>query len=314
MANLILCEHDGVALSPTNARLVGAARQLGGPIDLLVAGTDCAAIADEAARLDGVARILVADDPRLAGQGAEPVAALLAAHAGDYRVLLAAASSAGKNIMPRAAALLGVAQISEVTKVLDETLFEHPIYAGNAIETVRATDARLVLTVRGAAFDPCGTQAAPAAIVAVALPEFGRAAELVARSQPARDRPELGTARIVVSGGRAFGSKASFEELLVPLADRLGAAIGASRAAVDAGYAPNDWQVGQTGKIVAPDIYIAIGISGAIQHLAGMKDAGLVVAINKDADAPIFEMADLGLVGDLFEIVPQLTAALGKSS
>lgn len=313
MASLVLCQHDGATLDPAVARLVRAAVQLGGEVDLLVAGSDGAAAANQAAQLDGVRNVLLANDPRCDHMRAEIMAALLLSVAADYRAFLGAATTTGKNIMPRLAALLDVAQVSEVTRILSGDTFEHPVYAGNAIETVRTTDPKAVLTVRTSAFEPAGASPTSAQIVAIELPEAPCSTTIIGRSQPSSDRPDLGAARVVVSGGRGFGSKEKFEELLLPLADRLGAAIGASRAAVDAGYAPNDWQVGQTGKIVAPDIYIAIGISGAIQHLAGMKDAKAVIAINKDADAAIFEAADFGLVGDLFEIIPQLTAQLERA-
>lgn len=310
MANLVICEHHNATLDPATARLVAAAAQLDGPVDVLVAGSNCSIVAEQASRLTGVRRILLADDPKCEGMGAEVMAAMLNSVADDYRSFVGAASTTGKNIMPRLAALLGVAQISEVTGIVAGNTFRHPVYAGNAIETVRSVDPKIVLTVRSSAFDPVAETDTSAEIVALDMPEMPRASRIIERSLAASDRPELGGARVVVSGGRGFGSREQFEQLLLPLADKLGAALGASRAAVDAGYAPNDWQVGQTGKIVAPDIYIAIGISGAIQHLAGIKDAKLVVAINRDADAAIFEAADLGLVGDLFEIVPELTAKL----
>ena len=277
---------------------------------VLVAGKDCGPAAAEAAKLTGVAKVLHAEGDALAHQLAEPVAALIVSLAGPYDAIVAAATSAGKNVMPRVAALLDVMQVSDVTGIVSPDTFERPIYAGNAIETVQSGDAKKVVTVRPAAFKAAETGGnAPVETVdagaAVADKSAFVGAELVRL-----ERPELTSARIVISGGRAFQSAENFRKYLEPLADKLGAAIGASRAAVDAGYAPNDYQVGQTGKVVAPDLYIACGISGAIQHLAGMKDAKVIVAINKDPDAPIFQVADYGLVGDLFTILPELEKAL----
>ena len=271
----------------------------------------CEAAARAAASLDGIEKVLVADDPVYAHQLAEPLAALLVRLAGNYSAILAAATSTGKNVMPRVAALLDVMQISEIIKVAAPDTFERPIYAGNAIETVQSTDAKKIITVRTAAFQPAGGGgSAPVEKIAAApAPEVSRFKdETLAKSE----RPELASARVVISGGRGMQNADNFKTLIEPIADKLGAAMGASRAAVDAGYAPNDWQVGQTGKAVAPDLYIAVGISGAIQHLAGMKDSKVIVAINKDEEAPIFQIADYGLVGDLFAILPALNEELAK--
>lgn len=307
MTTLLIAEHDGGALSEQTAKALSAALQLGAPVDLLVAGPGAATAAGEAAGLSGLARVLVADDAAL--RLAEPLSALLVSLAPSYGALVAPATSNGKNVMPRVAALLDVMQISDVSAVIDAKTFKRPIYAGSATATVRSRDAIQVITVRTASFAlAAGGGSAPIETLhhdAAAGPSRFLSAE-VAKG----DRPDLSAARVVVSGGRAFGSKEKFDELLVPLAEKLGAAIGASRAAVDAGYAANELQVGQTGRIVAPELYIACGISGAIQHLAGIKDARVIVAINKDAEAPIFQIADFGLVGDVFELLPQLTKAL----
>ncbi len=309
MTTLLLAEHDNARLDPQTAQALTAALALGQPVHVLVAGSACAAVADAARRLAGVARVLVADDPRYALGMAEALTELLLSLATEYDAIVSAATSTGKDVLPRVAALLDVMQISDIIAVEGPGTFRRPIYAGNAIELVRSTDPKLVVTVRASAFVPAaeGGSAELVAVAAVADPGLVRFIEdRVVKS----DRPELTAARIVVSGGRAFGSKAQFDALLVPLAAKLDAAIGASRAAVDAGYAANELQVGQTGKIVAPDLYIACGISGAIQHLAGMKDAKVIVAINSDPGAPIFQIADYGLVGDLFTLLPELTAAL----
>lgn len=307
MTTLLIAEHDGGALSEQTAKALSAALQLGAPVDLLVAGPGAATAAGEAAGLSGLARVLVADDAAL--RLAEPLSALLVSLAPSYGALVAPATSNGKNVMPRVAALLDVMQISDVSAVIDAKTFKRPIYAGSATATVRSRDAIQVITVRTASFAlAAGGGSAPIETLhhdAAAGPSRFLSAEVVKG-----DRPDLSEARVVVSGGRAFGSKEKFDELLVPLAEKLGAAIGASRAAVDAGYAANELQVGQTGRIVAPELYIACGISGAIQHLAGIKDARVIVAINKDAEAPIFQIADFGLVGDVFELLPQLTKAL----
>ncbi|SFZ83276.1 electron transfer flavoprotein alpha subunit apoprotein [Devosia enhydra] len=309
MTTLLIAEHDNEVLNAQTAHALTAARALGQPVHILVAGAGCAAVADAAARLEGVERVLLADDASLAAQLAEPVSALIVGLAERYDAVVAAATTTGKNLLPRVAALLDVMQVSDIVTVVSPSTFKRPVYAGNAIETVETSDTIRVLTVRTTAFDAAGAgEAAPIDTVpAAADPGLSRhVSDEVARSE----RPELAAARIVVSGGRALGSKEKFDALMLPLADKLGAAIGASRAAVDAGYAPNDWQVGQTGKVVAPDLYIACGISGAIQHLAGMKDAKVIVAINSDPNAPIFALADYGLVGDIFTLVPELTEAL----
>ncbi|MET3899096.1 electron transfer flavoprotein alpha subunit [Devosia sp. UYZn731] len=308
MTTLLLAEHDGKTLNEATAKALTAAKLLGAPIHVLVAGQDIAAIVNAAAKLDGVAKVLRADAESLAHQLAEPISALLVSLAGSYDAIVAPATSTGKNTLPRVAALLDVMQVSEVSKVIAPDTFERPIYAGNAIETVQASG-KLVLTIRISAFTATG-EGGSASIETVAVPTDASTSQWLGNELSASVRPELAGARVVVSGGRALGSAEQFEAVLAPLADRLNAAIGASRAAVDAGYAPNDLQVGQTGKVVAPELYIAIGISGAIQHLAGMKGARIVVAINKDADAPIFQVADFGLVGDLFTLVPDLVKAL----
>jgi electron transfer flavoprotein alpha subunit len=311
MAVLILAEVSNGKLNEATAKALTAAKALNEPVHVLVAGEMLEGAARAAASLDGIEKVLVADDPVYAHQLAEPLAALLIQLAGNYSAILAAATSTGKNVMPRVAALLDVMQISEIIKVAAADTFERPIYAGNAIETVQSTDAKRIITVRTAAFPPAGEGAsAPVEkIAAAAAPEVSRFKdETLAKSE----RPELASARVVISGGRGMQNADNFKSLIEPIADKLGAAMGASRAAVDAGYAPNDWQVGQTGKVVAPDLYIAVGISGAIQHLAGMKDSKVIVAINKDEEAPIFQIADYGLVGDLFAILPALNEELAK--
>ncbi len=265
--------------------------------------------ADEAAKLDGAAKVLLADDASLEQQLAEPMAALIVSLAGDYDAIVAAATTNGKNIMPRVAALLDVMQVSEIVEVVSADTFKRPIYAGNAIQTVQATDAKKVITVRTASFASAGTGGS-ASVETISAPADPGLSSFVSTELSGGDRPELTSAKIIISGGRALGSSEKFQEVILPVADKLGAAVGASRAAVDAGYAPNDWQVGQTGKVVAPDLYIACGISGAIQHLAGMKDSKVIVAINKDEEAPIFQVADYGLVADLFEVLPELEKAL----
>jgi electron transfer flavoprotein alpha subunit len=309
MTTLLIAEHDNTTLSPQTAHALTAALALGSDVHVLVAGDNCTPVAEAAARLQGVDRVLVAAHPSLARQLAEPVSALIVGLAERYDAIVAAATTTGKNLLPRVAALLDVMQVSDIIAVVSPTTFKRPIYAGNAVETVETSDARRVITVRPTAFDPApeGGSASIDTVPAAADPGLARhVSDDVAKS----DRPELAGARVVVSGGRALGSKEKFEALLVPLADKLGAALGASRAAVDAGYAPNDWQVGQTGKVVAPELYIACGISGAIQHLAGMKESKVIVAINSDPNAPIFALADYGLVGDIFTLVPELTEAL----
>ena len=311
MAVLLLAEISNGTLNEATAKALTAAKTLNEPVHILVAGDGVEAAGRAAASLDGTEKVLLADDPIYAHHLAEPLAALLVQLAGDYSAILAAATSTGKNVMPRVAALLDVMQISEIIKVKAPDIFERPIYAGNAIVTVQSTDSKKVITVRTAAFQPAGegTQAPVERIGAAAAPEVSRFKdETLVKSE----RPELGAARIIISGGRGMQSADNFKTLIEPIADKLGAAMGASRAAVDAGYAPNDWQVGQTGKVVAPDLYIAVGISGAIQHLAGMKDSKIIVAINKDDEAPIFQIADYGLVGDLFAILPALNEELAK--
>ncbi|WP_087719509.1 electron transfer flavoprotein subunit alpha/FixB family protein [Salinicola salarius] len=308
MSILVLAEHHEGRLSAGTAHVVGAARAIGGDIDILVAGEHVAAIAEAAAKLDGVSRVRVADDAAYAHQLAEPLADLLVQLAGDYSHVLAAASTDGKNVLPRVAALKDVSQISEILSVESADTFKRPIYAGNAIATVQSSDPLKVITVRTTAFDPVSEGGAATiepvdAVVSNALSRF------IGEELAQNERPELGGARVVISGGRGMGNGDNFK-LLDGIADKLGAAIGASRAAVDAGFVPNDMQVGQTGKIVAPELYIAVGISGAIQHLAGMKDSKVIVAINKDDEAPIFQVADYGLVGDLFEILPELEQKL----
>ena len=310
MISLVIAEHGNQSLKPATLSAVTAAAQIGGAIHLLVAGSACAEVARSAAQIAGVDKVLVADAPHYADQLPENVAALIVAHAGGYSHLFAAASTAGKNLMPRVAALLDVAQVSEIVAVRSPDTFVRPIYAGSVLETVRSNDAVKVVTVRATAFAPAAAGGAASVEAIAAAADLGQS-RLVARDLPRLARPELAAAKVVVAGGRGLGSSENFEQLLEPLADKLGAALGASRAAVDAGYAPNDFQVGQTGKVVAPRLYIAVGISGAIQHVAGMQDSGVIVAINKDPECAIFQVADYGLVGDLFELVPQLTAALG---
>jgi len=309
MTTLVIAEHDNASLKAATLNTVTAAIQCGGDVHVLVAGHNAGAAAAAAAQIAGVAKVLHAEADALAHAIAENVAAQVLALAPGYSHILFAATASGKNIAPRVAAKLDVAQVSDITKVVSPDTFERPIYAGNAIATVQATDAVKVITVRSTAFDAAAAQAA-AAIESVAAATLPTATTYVGSEIAKNDRPELTAAKVIVSGGRALGSQEKFNEVLTPLADKLGAALGASRAAVDAGYAPNDWQVGQTGKIVAPQLYIAAGISGAIQHLAGMKDSKVIVAINKDPEAPIFSVADYGLVADLFTAVPELTAAL----
>ncbi|NVD43108.1 electron transfer flavoprotein subunit alpha/FixB family protein [Ensifer sp. HO-A22] len=309
MAILLLADHDGSHLSDQTAKALTAAAKIGGDVHVLVAGTSAKTAADQAAKLSGVAKVLVAEDASLANNLAEPLAALIVSLAGSYDTILAAATSAGKNVLPRVAALLDVVQVSEITEVVSSDTFKRPIYAGNAIQTVQTSEAKRVITVRTASFAsaPEGGSASVETVSAAANPGLS---SFVADALSSSDRPELTSAKIIISGGRALGSAEKFQEVILPVADKLGAAVGASRAAVDAGYAPNDWQVGQTGKVVAPDLYIACGISGAIQHLAGMKDSKVIVAINKDEEAPIFQVADYGLVADLFEALPELAKAL----
>ena len=311
MPILVIAEHDNAGLKAATLNTVSAAAKLGADIDVLVAGSGCAAAADAAARLAGVARVKVADAAAYLEQGAENLAALLVGlvKTGGYSHVLAPATTFGKNLLPRVSALLDVAQISDIVAIESADTFVRPIYAGNALATVKSADPIKLITVRTTAFDAAG-EGGPAAVEAIAAgPELGQS-KLVGRELTKSARPELGAAKIIVSGGRGLGSGDAYRAVLEPLADKLGAAMGASRAAVDAGFVPNDYQVGQTGKIVAPQLYVAVGISGAIQHLAGMKDSKVIVAINKDPEAPIFQVADYGLVADLFETVPQLVAAL----
>ncbi len=312
MTTLLLAAHDGVSLKDATLKALTAALAIGDDIHVLVAGNGVAGAASEAAKLKGVSRVLTAEAAQLEHGLAEPLAALIVALAPAYSAVLAPSTSTFKNALPRAAALLDVMQISDITAVLAPDTFERPTYAGNALLTVRSADPIKLITVRTASFRATPAEdRTPAPVEPVAAPADSGLSAFVGDVFSSTERPELTSARVVVSGGRALGSEEQFQALLLPLADKLGAAVGASRAAVDAGYAPNDWQVGQTGKAVSPELYLAIGISGAIQHLAGMKDAKVIVAINKDAEAPIFQVADYGLVGDLFELVPELTKALG---
>lgn len=309
MVALVIAEHDNGSLKGATHHTVTAATQCGGEVHILVAGSGCGAAAEAAAQIAGVSKVLVADASHFADGLAENVAEQILAIAGSYSHILAPATAYGKNILPRVAAKLDVAQISEITKVDSPDTFERPIYAGNAIATVQSSDSVKVITVRGTAFDSAAAGGS-AAIEAIAAVADAGTSSFVGRELAKSDRPELTAAKVIVSGGRGIGSADNFK-ILEPLADKLGAAMGASRAAVDAGFVPNDWQVGQTGKIVAPTLYIAVGISGAIQHLAGMKDSKVIVAINKDPEAPIFSVADYGLVADLFEAVPELVKELG---
>lgn len=309
MAILLLADHDNSALSDQTAKALTAATEIGGDVHILVAGKGCKSVADEAAKLSGVAKVLLADSAEYENMLAEPVADLIVKLADDHDYLIAAATTVGKNIMPRVAALLDVMQLSDVTAVKGPDTFERPIYAGNAIQTVQSTDARKVITVRTAGFQATG-EGGSASVETIDAAGDPGLSSFVENKLSESDRPELTSAKIIISGGRALGSAEKFEEFITPVADKLGAAIGASRAAVDAGYAPNDLQVGQTGKVVAPELYIACGISGAIQHLAGMKDSKVIVAINKDEEAPIFQVADYGLVADLFVALPEFEKAL----
>lgn len=310
MAILVIAEHDNASIKPATLNAVTAASRIGGEIHLLVAGAACATAAGAAAKVAGVAKVLVADAAHYADQSAENIAALVVANAAGYSHIVCPATTGGKNFMPRVAALLDVAQISDIVAVESTDTFVRPIYAGNVLATVQSADAVKVITVRTTAFEAAPEGGAAVVENLTASADTGKS-KLVGRELTKSERPELTAAKIIVSGGRGLGNGENYHKLLEPLADTLNAALGASRAAVDAGFVPNDYQVGQTGKIVAPQLYIAIGISGAIQHLAGMKDSKVIVAINKDPEAPIFQVADYGLVGDLFELVPQLAAALG---
>jgi electron transfer flavoprotein alpha subunit len=309
MSVLLLVEHDGTAIKDATLAAVTAAGQLG-DVHALVAGSNVGSVGEAAAKIAGVAKVLVADAPHLDHELAENVAPIAAKLMDGYDALVAPATTFGKNVAPRVAALIDVMQVSDVIGIEDSSTFVRPIYAGNAIATVKSNDAKKVITVRGTAFDKAAPDGGSAQVEKVDAGQPAGTSEFVSMDASESERPELTSAKVIVSGGRAFGSSEQFHALLDPLADKLGAAVGASRAAVDAGYAPNDYQVGQTGKIVAPQVYIAIGISGAIQHLAGMKDSKVIVAINKDEEAPIFQVADIGLVGDLFKIVPELTGKL----
>ncbi|HEY8194827.1 MAG TPA: FAD-binding protein [Hyphomicrobium sp.] len=312
MSTLLLAELSGGALAPATAKALTAAKALGGDVHILVAGADAKAAAESAAKLEGVAKVLIADAPHLTHGLAEEVSALILSLASGYSAIVAPATAFGKNILPRVAAKLDVMQISEITKVVSPDTFERPIYAGNAIQTVQSAEKTKVITVRTAAF-PAAGEGGSAAIETVTVPSAVGASTFEKAELTKSDRPELTSARIIISGGRGMGNGENFAKYIEPVADRLGAAMGASRAAVDAGFVPNDWQVGQTGKVVAPDLYIAVGISGAIQHLAGMKDSKVIVAINKDGEAPIFQVADYGLVADLFQALPELDAELQKA-
>jgi electron transfer flavoprotein alpha subunit len=311
MTTLLVAEHDNKSLKDATAKALTAAAAIGAPVDILVAGKDCRSAAEAAAKLAGVAKVLIAEGGAYEHMLAEPTAALIVALAPNYDAIVAPATTNAKNFMPRVAALLDVMQISDIVKVLAPDTFERLIYAGNAVQTVRSRDAKKVITVRTSTFQATGTGGA-AAIETVAGAADPGMSSFVGEELSKTDRPELTSARIIISGGRAMQSRENFSTYIEPVADKLGAAVGASRAAVDAGYAPNDWQVGQTGKVVAPELYVAVGISGAIQHLAGMKDSKVIVAINKDEEAPIFQVADYGLVADLFKALPELADALGK--
>jgi len=309
MSILVIAEHNNSSIKAATLNTVTAAAKIGGEIHLLVVGSGCAAVADSATKIAGISRVLLADAAHYADQSPENIAALVVAHAPAYSHVLAAATTIGKNLMPRIAALLDVAQISEIVAVESTDTFVRPIYAGNVLATVQSSDPVKVITVRTTAFETAG-DGGSATLENLAASADQGLSRLVSSELTQSARPELSAAKTIVSGGRGMGNGENYHKLLEPLADKLGAALGASRAAVDAGFVPNDFQVGQTGKIVAPQLYIAIGISGAIQHLAGMKDSRYIVAINKDAESPIFQVADYGLVGDLFELVPALTAAL----
>ena len=311
MAALVIAEHDNTSLKAATLNAIAAALQCAPEVDILVAGNAADAAAAATAQIPGVRKVIQVEASALADQLAEPLAAQILALASAYSHILAPATANGKNVLPRVAAKLDVAQLSDITKVVSPDTFERPIYAGNAIATVQSADAVKVITVRTTGFDPVASTGGSAAIEKQAAVADAGKSTFVGRELTKSDRPELTAAKIIVSGGRGLGSGEKYQEIVTPLADKLGAALGASRAAVDAGYVPNDYQVGQTGKIVAPQLYVAVGISGAIQHLAGMKDSKVIVAINKDPEAPIFSVADYGLVADLFTAVPELTKALG---
>jgi electron transfer flavoprotein alpha subunit len=309
MAILLIAEHDNTSLSDQTSKALTAALQIGSEVDILVAGKGAKAAADAAAGLKGVRKVLLAEADELAERLAEPLAALVVSLAGNYDAIVAPATASGKNVAPRIAALLDVSQVSEIIEVVSSDTFKRTIYAGNAIQTVQTSEPKKVITVRTASFQ-AAAQGGSAVVEQVSAAANPGVSIFIENRLSESDRPELTSAKIIISGGRALGSSEKFQEVILPVADKLGAAVGASRAAVDAGYAPNDWQVGQTGKVVAPQLYIAVGISGAIQHLAGMKDSKVIVAINKDEEAPIFQVADYGIVGDLFTILPELEKAL----
>ena len=311
MTTLLVAEHDNKSLKDATAKALTAAAAMGAPVDVLVAGKDCRPTAEAAAKLAGVGKVLLAEGGAYEHMLAEPTAALIVSLAPSYDAIVAPATANAKNFMPRVAALLDVMQISDIVKVLAPDTFERLIYAGNAVQTVRSKDAKKVITVRTSTFQATGTGGSATIETAASTADPG-VSSFVGEELSKNDRPELTSARIIISGGRAMQSRENFSTYIEPVADKLGAAVGASRAAVDAGYAPNDWQVGQTGKVVAPELYVAVGISGAIQHLAGMKDSKVIVAINKDEEAPIFQVADFGLVADLFKALPELADALGK--
>lgn len=311
MAILVLADHNNASLNASTAKTLTAARAIGGEVHVLVAGENCAAVANDAARLDGVSKVLLAEAAHLQAHLAEELSALIVPLMAGYDALLASATAVGKNVLPRVAASLDVMQISEITKVIAPDTFERPIYAGNAIQTVKSTDPKKIVTVRSSAFPAVG-EGGQASVETISVPAAVGLSAFESAELTKSDRPELASARIIISGGRGMQSGDNFSKLIEPVADQLGAAVGASRAAVDAGFVPNDMQVGQTGKVVAPDLYIAVGISGAIQHLAGMKDSKIIVAINKDEEAPIFQVADYGLVADLFTALPELESELKK--
>ena len=312
MATVLLAEHDNKALKDSTHKALTAAKALAADVHVLVAGNNCRPVAESAAKLDGVAKVLLAEGAAYEHMMAEPLAALIVSLAGSYDAIVAPATSIGKNCLPRVAALLDVMQISEIVKVVSPDTFERLIYAGNAVQTVRSRDPKKVITVRTAAFQATAEGGSAAPVEAAAASDDPGVSSFVGEELSQSDRPELTSAKVIISGGRAMQSRENFTIYIEPVADKLGAAVGASRAAVDAGYAPNDWQVGQTGKVVAPQLYIAVGISGAIQHLAGMKDSKVIVAINKDEEAPIFQVADYGLVADLYQALPELEQELGK--
>ncbi len=309
MTILLLADHDNSTLNEQTAKTMSAASEIGGDVHVLVAGKGCESVANAAAKLDGAAKIVLAEADHLENHLAEQMADLIVSMADEYEFIISSATATGKNILPRVAAMLDVMQLSDITAIISADTFERPIYAGNAMQTVTSGDAKKVITVRTAGFGAVG-EGGSASVEKVEVPADNGLSKFIGDELSSSDRPELTSAKIIISGGRALGSAEKFEEVIIPVADKLGAAVGASRAAVDAGYAPNDWQVGQTGKVVAPDLYIACGISGAIQHLAGMKDSKVIVAINKDEEAPIFQVADYGLVADLFDVLPEFEKAL----